>query len=55
MLWSRHSTLVPRQSSSCITAIAECLSIRYTERLAEAGIEPIGNIPPAEYEEMYYR
>jgi len=31
------------------------LSIRYTERLAEAGIEPIGNIPPAEYEEMYYR
>ena len=30
------------------------LSIKYTERLAEVGIEPIGNIPPAEAEERYY-
>ena len=54
---------------------SQYLSIRYTERMAEAGtgsgrdgnsgmgglvknqrlLEPIGDIPPAEHEELYYR
>jgi transposase InsO family protein len=43
MRWSRRSTSAPSASPAgwCITAIepAQYLSIRYTERLAEAGIE----------------
>lgn len=37
---------------------SQSVSIRYTERLAEAGVEPsvgsVGDIPPAEAEERYY-
>jgi putative transposase len=45
MRWSRPSTRAPSgdRSDWCITAIgagSQYLSIRYTERLAEAGIEP---------------
>jgi hypothetical protein len=40
MPWSKHCTQGPATTPSCITAIVACnLSIRYTERLAEAGIE----------------
>jgi transposase InsO family protein len=42
MPWSRPSTIAPSTSPTdwCITAIGvQYLSIRYTERLAEAGIE----------------
>jgi hypothetical protein len=31
------------------------VSIRYSERLKQAGIEPIGNVPPAEAEAAYYQ
>jgi transposase InsO family protein len=42
MHWSRRSTRARSadRSAWCITAIGAYLSIRYTERLAEAGIEP---------------
>ena len=34
---------------------SEYLSIGYVERLAGAGIEPIGDVPPAEFEAAYHR
>ena len=42
MPWSRPSTPTPTSTVSCTTATAasSTLSIRYTERLGEAGIEP---------------
>ena len=48
MPWSRRcTTAVPQAAASSITAIAasQYVSIRYTERLAEAGIEPsVGSV-----------
>ena len=34
---------------------SQYLYIRYSERLVQAGVEPIGNVPPAELEMAYYR
>ena len=47
MPWSRRSGRVLESRGSCITAIvaAQYLSIRYSERLAEAGAQPsVGSV-----------
>lgn len=46
MRWSRLCTIaVPSVAGSCITRIAVYVSIKYTERLAEAGLVPsVGSV-----------
>ena len=44
---SRRCAIAARsaRAASCTTALAACVSIRYTERLVEAGIEPsVGSV-----------
>ena len=53
-----EQALYMRPDTNSLVHHSDCgvqyLSIRYTERLREAGIEPIGYVPPAVFEEAYY-
>jgi len=52
MPWSRRCTRVPTPTGSCTTATGVYSTCQFNnERL----LEPIGHVPPAEFEELHYR